>query len=67
MKVKVDDPARLPDLMAALSARIDAVVTKVDDDELEVSLLGSQSQQAHAEEVKARLRAWGGGATVSGK
>jgi hypothetical protein len=65
VKIRLDDPALLPDLMAELSRRIDTVVTRIGDDELEVSLLGSRASDADVAELRERLRAWGrGGATV---
>ena len=42
MRVKLGDPSLTADLMAALQARVDVVVTQTADDELEVSLLGSR-------------------------
>jgi hypothetical protein len=65
MKIRIDDPTLLPDLMAELSRRIDAVVTQTGTDELEVSLLGSRSQRSNADELRERIAAWGrGNATV---
>jgi hypothetical protein len=52
--------------MADLSRRIDAIVTQVGEDEIEVSLLGSRMPDADVAELRERLRTWGrGGATVS--
>ena len=65
MKVRVEDPALLPDLMADLSRRVDAVITQIGDDELEVSLLGSRALDADVAELRERLRAWGRSAAVS--
>jgi hypothetical protein len=50
--------------MADLLRRVDAVVTQVSEDELEVSLLGSRSADADAVELRKRLRTWGFGADV---
>ena len=61
MKIRVDNPAVLPDLMAELLRRLDAVVSQTAENELEVSLLGSRSEQANAEELRERIRAWGRG------
>jgi hypothetical protein len=58
VKVRVDDPDRLPDLMAELSARVDAVVEQTGRDELEVSLLGSRNVEADVKELESRLRGW---------
>src|SRR5579884_3835368 len=62
VKVKVDDPERLPDLMAALLTRIDAVATQTAPNELEVSLLGSRNAEADVAELEQRIRRWGEGA-----
>jgi|GEM_PF-7047230 len=62
VKVKVDDPERLPDLMAALLTRIDAVATQTAPNELEVSLLGSRNAVADVAELEQRIRRWGEGA-----
>jgi len=59
VKVRVEDPALLPDLIADLSRRVDTIVTQIDDDEIEVSLLGSRTRDADAAELRERLRAWG--------
>ena len=64
MKVRVDDPALLPDLLRDLSRRIDAVATQIGQDEIEVSLLGSRTTEADAAELEERLRAWGRGARI---
>jgi hypothetical protein len=64
MKVRVDDPERLPDLISALSARVDAIVSRLSDDEVEVSLLGSRNAAADLAELEERIRHWGGSATV---
>jgi hypothetical protein len=54
--------------MADLSRRVDAVVTQIGDQELEVSLLGSRAMDPGLVELRERVRAWGRGrATVSGE
>jgi len=58
MRVHVDDPADLPDLIESLRSRPDAVVTQLGHDELEVSLLGSFGDDALRMEVELRVRAW---------
>lgn len=65
MKIRVDDPALLPDLMADLLRCVDTVVTQIASDELEVSLLGSRCNEADVAELEARLRAWGSGAAIA--
>ena len=50
--------------MADLLRRIDAVVTQISDDDLEVSLLGSRTPDADAAELRKRLGAWGRGGAI---
>jgi hypothetical protein len=64
VKVRVDDPALLPDLVSVLLGRVDTVVTRAGYDLLEVSLLGSRNPEADIAELEARLEAWGRGASV---
>ena len=61
MKVRVDNPELLPDLIAALSRRIDTVVTQIADDAVEVSLLGSRTPEADIAELRQRVDDWGQG------
>lgn len=58
MRICVDDPAFLPDLAAALRARIDAVVTEAGPRELEVSLLDSRTGPDQRLELEGRLARW---------
>jgi hypothetical protein len=58
MRVRIDDPKLLPDLLAALTARLDAVVDAVGEHELEVGLLGSRTQPFARIELEERLRRW---------
>ena len=58
MRIRVDDPALLPDLLEHLRSQIDAVVDVVSADELEVSLLGSYRLEAMRMELYLRIRAW---------
>lgn len=56
MRIRVDDPAALPDLVEELSSRLDAVITSVGDDEVELWLLGSVSISGDRAEMEERLR-----------
>lgn len=58
MRVHTDSPAHAGDLAEFLRSRIDAVVSRVGDDELEVSLLGSLAADAMRLELYLRIRAW---------
>jgi hypothetical protein len=64
VRVKVDDPSQLPDLMEALRAQVDTVVARAGDSEVEVSILGSRSTDANVAELEDRLRRWPGVAYV---
>ena len=59
MRIKVADPSIMDDLISSLTERVDAIVTRTGDDELEVSLLGSRIADADADELGQRLAAWG--------
>jgi hypothetical protein len=56
VKIRIDDPAALPDLVEELSGRVDAVITSVGESELEVWLLGSLTVDADRAEMEERLR-----------
>ena len=56
VRIRIDDPAALPDLVEELSSRIDAVITEVGDDEVELWLLGSLTTSADRAEMEERLR-----------
>lgn len=61
MRVRVSDPAFLPDLVDFLRSRVDAVVTEIADDEVEVALVGSYGTGAMRMELELRIRAWEAG------
>ena len=56
VRIRIDDPAALPDLVEELSRRIDLVITEVNDDEVELWLLGSLATSADRAEMEERLR-----------
>lgn len=58
MRVIVDDPGRLSDLVEFLSKRADIVVTATGASTLEVSMLGSYSGGAMRMELELLLRIW---------
>jgi hypothetical protein len=58
MRIRLNDPALLPELVDFLGTRTDAVVTEVADDEVEVTLLGSYALDAMRMELYLRIRAW---------
>lgn len=55
MRIRVENPADLPELITELSARVDAVVSRAAIDEIEVSLLGSRNADADVVELEKRL------------
>lgn len=61
MRMRISDPALLPDLIEFLRTRPDAVVTQVSDDELEVSVVGSLAEGPMRMELYLRVRAWEAG------
>ena len=58
MRVRVDDPAAALDLGEFLRARVGAVVEQAGNGELEVSLLGSYSDEALRDQLQAAVRRW---------
>jgi hypothetical protein len=58
MRIRLNDPSLLPDLVEFLETRTDAVVTEVADDAVEVTLLGSYALDAMRMELYLRIRAW---------
>jgi len=64
MRIRIGDPASATDLSEFLRVRIGAVVEEKgaerpgSDSELEVSLLGSYSEEAHRTEIEAAVRRW---------
>jgi hypothetical protein len=66
MRLRVTDPALVPELVEFLQARLDVVAAQVGDDEVEVSLLGSYSNDAMRMELYLRVRAWEAGRIAGG-
>ncbi len=63
MRMRVSDPARLPELVQFLERReyMAASTEQVGDDELIVSLLGSYSADATQTQLRLIVRAWEAG------
>jgi CRISPR/Cas system-associated endonuclease/helicase Cas3 len=56
MRIRIDDPAALPDLVEELASRVDAVITEVKSSgEVELWLLGSRTVADDREEIERRL------------
>jgi hypothetical protein len=58
MRIRVEQAELLPDLVEALAARIDTVVSPVTEHDVEVSLLGSLTQPHLRDELERRLQRW---------
>jgi hypothetical protein len=66
MRVRVSDPAFTDALAEQLRSRSDAVVEKISEDELEVSLVGSLDVATLQREIYLRIRAWEAAADEAG-
>ena len=58
MRLRLSDPSLVSDLLEFLRSRPDVIVDVVDDDEVEVSLVGSYALDAMRMELYLRIRAW---------
>ena len=58
MRVRLEHREELDRFVALLQFDPDAIVTPIDDDEVEVSYVGSLSERAQRERLEARLREW---------
>ena len=58
MRLRLSDPALIPELLDFLQSTPDVVVDVVGDREVEVSLLGSYALDAMRMELYLRVRAW---------
>jgi hypothetical protein len=61
MRLRVSNPAFIPDLLEFLRSRADVVAEEVSDDEVDVSLVGSYNSDAMQMELYLRVRAWEAG------
>jgi hypothetical protein len=58
VRVRLEHRETLDGLVALLQFDPDAIVTAIDDDEVEVSYVGSLSERAQRERLEMRLRSW---------
>jgi hypothetical protein len=58
MRLRVSDPALVPELLEFLQSRLDVVAEQVEADEVSLSLLGSYASDAMRMELYLRVRAW---------
>jgi hypothetical protein len=58
VRVRLEHREALERLVALLQFDPEAIVTTIDDEEIEVSYVGSLSERAQRERLEARLRSW---------
>jgi hypothetical protein len=58
MRIEIEDPTVLPDLLEYLRAHAHVVADRVGPRELEVSLLGSRNSSARRLELELLVQAW---------
>ena len=66
MRLRVSNPALVPDLLEFLRSRTDVVAEEVSVDEVDVSLVGSYNADAMHMELYLRVRAWEAGRRSTG-
>lgn len=58
MRLRINDPELIPELLEYLESSSDAIAVRVAEDEVEVSLVGSYALEALRMELYLRIRAW---------
>jgi hypothetical protein len=58
VRIRVSRPDSLRRLQVFLTLDTEAIVTPLDDQELEISFLGSRNEWAQRKELELRLRSW---------
>jgi hypothetical protein len=58
MRIQLTDPALVPELLDFLLGHMDCIATRISEDELEASLLGSRQLDASRLELDRRLLVW---------
>ncbi len=66
MRLRVSDPAFVPELLEFLRSRLDVVAEQVTEKEVDLSLLGSYAEDAMRMELYLRVRAWEAGRRAKG-
>lgn len=66
MRLRVSDPAFVPELLEFLKSRLDLVGDQVSENEVDLSLLGSYGEDAMRMELYLRVRAWEAGQRTQG-
>lgn len=58
MRITISDPALVPELLAFLDERLEIVAARLNETEVEVSLIGSQRIDAMRMELDLQLAIW---------
>jgi hypothetical protein len=58
MRLRVSDPALVPELLEFLHSRLDVVTEQITANDVSLSLLGSYASDAMRMELHLRVRAW---------
>jgi hypothetical protein len=66
MRLRVSDPALVPELVEFLQSRLDVVAEQIEANEVSVSLLGSYALDPMRMELYLRVRAWEAGQRAKG-
>jgi len=66
MRLRVSDPELVPELLEFLKLRVDIVANQITENEVDLSLLGSYSEDAMRMELYLRVRAWEAGQRAKG-
>ena len=66
MRLRVSDPALVPELLEFLQSRLDVVAEQIEANEVSVSLLGSYASDPMRMELYLRVRAWEAGQRAKG-
>jgi hypothetical protein len=66
MRLRVSDPALVPELLEFLHSRLDVVAEQTASNEVSLSLLGSYALDAMRMELYLRVRAWEAGQRSKG-
>jgi hypothetical protein len=56
--IRISDPSRRARLLAHLLSQRDVIARPVNDDGVEINIVGSYNRAAHRELVLCRVRAW---------
>jgi Mg-chelatase subunit ChlI len=66
MRLRLSDPHLVPDLLQFLESRLEVVVERIGENEVELSLIGSYNPEAERMTVDLLLRAWEAGRDAPG-